>query len=217
MHLELNHLEPAALRLPQAGESCRYRLGALELLLERGRGGYTLLAHDGARSRTWRLGLDGGGSLWFACRLPRFPLRLRLRETVALAPGGRIRGYVTLPLVPQLLWRQPGEPDAALAELLPAELVAEWDAAHGEVAQQWQTPLLQRLPPPGDLRVAFSPVVLRNPTKEVQSPTNLPLRVADADLAVCRGHLLAPACRFRIEGAGDATLQARRAGPRSPA
>ena len=198
----LTHLEPAHLLRPERGSSSRFRLGRLELILEPVRGGYTLLCSDGSSARSWSLGLSPEGSLWIACRLPRWPLRIGLRETLALVPKSRVRGYLNVPLVPTLLWRRPGHADAQVCELLPNSLTAEWEESSSLVVQRVVSPFLQRMPLPEDQLRAVVPVTIRNDSESVQCPEALPLLLADEDLGACRQHLVARPQRLFVEGDG---------------
>ena len=198
----LSHLEPAQLPRPERGGSSRFRLGRLELILEPVRGGYTLLCSDGNSARTWSLGLAADGELWIASRLPRWPLRMGLRETLALVPKSRVRGYLNVPLVPTLFWRRSGHADAQVCELLPNSLTAEWEEASSMVVQRVVSPFLQRLPLPDDQLRAIVPVTIRNESESVQSPETLPLLLSDEDLGACRQHLVSRPQRLCVDGDG---------------
>lgn len=209
MDLTLSYLEAAPLPRPDRGGSQRFRLGRVELILEPVRGGYTLLCLDGSTARTWSLGLAAQGSLWLHCRLPRWPLRIGLRDTMVLVPRSRVRGYVSVPLVPTVLWRSDGRADSVVAELLPAALAAEWEDASGAVVQRSSSPFLQRLPLPDDQPRGLVPMTIRNDSDTVQSPESLPLSLRDDDLRVGRGHLVAPPRRLRIDEQGRVSTQLR--------
>lgn len=198
----LTHLEPAMLPRPDRGASSRFRLGRLELVLEPVRGGYTLLCLDGSGARTWSLGLSTDGELWIECRLPRWPLRLGLRETLALVPGARVRGYVQVPLVPTLSWRREGQRDCTVCELLPQSLAAEWEDASNQVVQRVDSPFLQRTPLPDEQLRAIVPISVCNRSDAVQSPERLPLALRESDLGSCRQHRIASPQRLVIEPSG---------------
>lgn len=206
MVLTLSHLEAAPLPLPARGQSQRFRLGRIELVLEPVRGGYSLLCLDGDAVRTWSLGLSNEGSLWLRCRLPRWSLRVTPKDTLVLVPRSRVRGYVQVPLVPTLLWRAPGRPDGVVAELLPGSLSAEWEDASGEVVLRWSSPFLQRLPLPDELPRAVVPLFVHNEGDAIASPDGLPVTVRDEEMRACRGHLVAAPRRLSIgEGGRIAT------------
>lgn len=178
---------------PDRGASTRVGLGRIELVLEQVRFGYALMVLDGQSTRTWSLGLAQDGELWLHCRVPRWPLRLSLHDTLVVVPGGRVRGYVQLPLVPTVVWRR-GEGDAAVeepvAELLPPMLSAEWDAAGGTCVQRWSSRLSARLPLATSDPRAVLPLTVRNTASRVASPESLPLLLHDHELRPCRGHLM---------------------------
>ena len=202
MDLLLSHLEPAHLPLPTRGSSARFRLGRMELILEPVRGGFTLLCLDGNAARTWSLGLHGEGQLWVQCKLPRWPLRVALRETLVLVPHSRVRGYVAVPLVPTLQWRTEHAAPATICELLPNALAAEWEDASAAVVQRVTSPFLQRTPLPDEQLRAIVPLFIRNDGDSVQSPDALPLQLREEQLRACRQHLIACPQRLRIGNDG---------------
>jgi hypothetical protein len=211
MELQLSHLRAAHLPRPQPGQSGRFRLGRVELVLEPVRGGYSLLCLDGTQARTWSLGLARDGELWLACRVPRWPLRIALKDTLVLVPKSRVRGYVHVPLVPTLCWRTPDGAEATVAELLPPLLSAEWDELRGTCTQSWTSPLFQRLPPADGEPRAMLPLTIRNDGPRMQSPESLPVALADAELQACRGHLVAPPRRLHL-GEREVTTSQRTRG-----
>src|SRR5262245_5114556 len=202
MELNLTHVQPWRLPLPVRGESVRGRLGRLELVLERGRGGFALLCLDGQEARSWSLGLVEGGELWLSCRVPRWPLRVALKDTLVLVPGARVRGYVHVALVPTLIWRAADGGEATVAELLPPQLFAEWDEAHGTCTQRWSSPFFQRLPPTDAEPRAVLPLTVRNMGNRMQSPETLPVSLRDQELKPCRGHVVAAPRRLCIDARG---------------
>lgn len=217
MVLTLSHLEPAPLPIPPRGSSQRYRLGRIELVLEPVRGGFSLLCLDGGTARTWSLGLSGHGELWLQCRLPRWPLRVTLKDTLVLVPHSRVHGYVQVPLVPTLVWRQPGRADGVVAELLPTALSAEWEEMSSAVVLRWSSPFLQRLPLPDELPRGIVPLRVRNDADAIQGPEALPVAVADDELRPCRGHLVASPRRLSLDDRGRITTSVRgRAGEVRP-
>lgn len=202
MVLTLSHLEPAPLPIPTRGTSQRFRLGRIELVLEPVRGGYSLLCLDGESARTWSLGLTGQGSLWLQCRLPRWPLRVSLKDTLVLVPRSRVRGYVQVPLVPTLVWRAPNRVDGVVAELLPAALSAEWEESSSAVVLRWSSPFLQRLPLPDDMPRGMVPLWIANRSEAIQGPETLPVSVHDDEMRPCRGHLVAAPRRLLLDDQG---------------
>ncbi len=217
MEVQLSHLRASPLPLPARGGSARFQLGRRELVLERGRGAFSLLCLDGTTARSWSLGLTGEGELWLACRVPRWPLRIALQDTLVLTPGGRVRGFVQAPLVPTLLWRVDDRADAIVAELLPSMLQAAWDDSRAEATQRWTSPFFQRLPPPDAEPRAVLPLTVRNDSQRMQSPESLPVSLRDHELAPCRGHLVAAPRRLRIGGDDGVTVELRGSRTESPA
>jgi hypothetical protein len=100
------------LELPSRGSSVRVALGDSELVFEAVRGGYALLWHAGREARRHVLGLKSSGRLSLELLPPSLPLRVLLRETITLAPGARIHGYVQVPLVPTLRWQDGDDEDS---------------------------------------------------------------------------------------------------------
>ena len=66
-----------------------------------------------------------------------------VRETLALVPKSRVRGYLNVPLVPTLIWRRAGHADAQVCELLPNSLTAEWEESSSLVVQRVVSPVFQ--------------------------------------------------------------------------
>jgi hypothetical protein len=210
MHVQLSHLHPSPLPRPEPGQSERFRLGHLELVLEPVRGGYSLLCLDGQSARTWTLGLAEQGELWIECRVPQWPLRVALKETLVLVPGGRVRGYVEVPLVPAISWRTADGAVADVAEMLPALLSTEWDDVRGTVTHRWTSPLFQRIPPAGAEARAVVPLALANCGPRMQSPESLPVQLTHGELQSCRGHLVASPRRLRFDADGQLQTTVRR-------
>lgn len=209
METQLTHLHPCPLPLPVRGGSARFRLGRAELILERGRGSFSLLWLDGRSARSWTLGLVDGGALSLSCRPPRWPLRIVLKDTLVLVPGSRVRGYVQAPLVPTIAWQHDGGPEAVVAELLPPLLSAEWDHGNGTCVQRWGSPLFSRLPPAGDQPAAVLPLIVRNPSTRMHSPESLPVSLRTDGLVPCRGHLVASPQRLSFAADGAITTAVR--------
>lgn len=196
---------------PARGGSTRLQSGGSELVLEATRGGYSLLWLDGREARRYALGLTANGTLGLALRAPRLPVRVVVRDTMALGPGARLRGYVQVPLVPTILWRDvDGEPQL-LAEFPRPDLAAEWDDREGTV-YRCVSPFHVRYPIPGDEPRATVPVWIGNPTDKVASPAFLPLQLADDDLLERRGGVSTMPRRLRWTGQGLQVVARRRAG-----
>lgn len=219
------HQRRTVLQRPTRGRATRIQLGRQELVLEAVRGGYVLLHHDGSAARRWSLGIPANGDLALVLRAPAHPLRITVRDSVTLAPRGRLRGYLTVPLVPTLLFcphaatsdstrDAPTAPEPSqeseLVTLLPATLAAEWRDETGCVqccASQW----LWRFPLPTDEPRAVVPIVLRSRASRPWTPTELALQLTDRDLHELRGSLVANPQRIDCDDRGTHT--ARRSWP----
>ena len=197
------------LQRPARGGSTRVRCGRSELVLEAARGGHSLLWLDGRQARRFAIGLDPTGQLSFALRAPHGPLRVVPRDVIALVPGGRLHGYVQLPLVPTILWHPRQGPARALLELAPRELAAEWDDREGAVFR-CTSPLHVRFPMRSGEPMVTVPVWIDNPTQAVASPPWLPLVIETADLLEARGTILVKPRRLRWNGEILAGVEARR-------
>lgn len=189
---------------PATGDSVRLRFGSSELVLECARGSHSLLWLDGREARRFALGLDRGGTLSLAQRTPRLPVRIAVRETITLAPGGRLRGYVQVPLVPTILWHPPAGAARVLIELPRRELIAEWDDRAGTVLRCTSS-LHVRFPMRSAEPRATVAVRLANPTDLVASPAYLPMQLDDAELVERRGTVVALPRRLRWTGETFAT------------
>ena len=174
---------------PQRGGSTRVQLGCNELVLESVRGGHSLLWLDGREARRFALGLDADGLLLLQLRAPRLPICVVPREVLSIVPGGRLRGYLQVPLVPTVVWQPVGGAAVPLVELPPRELGAEWDEGEG-ARFRCTSSLHVRFPMRSGEASAIVPVVLRNVGDEVVSPGHLPLQLTDEDLEELRGSLV---------------------------
>ncbi|MEM7199396.1 MAG: hypothetical protein AAF628_03965 [Planctomycetota bacterium] len=156
-----------AVALPRAGEVVTLERGGWQLVLEGARGGgVALLAHDGRRGERLVLGTPAEGTLALALVAPLLPLRVRLRERLALMPGTRLRGYVRAPLV-LLLGCGAGDNGAAnhaFYELRPASLRTAWcedNGVHGYVHVVESPFLLEHRAPRGEAEFLV-PLFLHN-------------------------------------------------------
>jgi hypothetical protein len=184
---------------PRRGASTRVQVGSSELVLEAVRGGHTLLWLDGREARRYALGLTADGDLSLELRAPRLPLRIVCREVLTLVPGGRLRGYVQVPLVPTIVWQPAGDAATALIELNPRELAAEWDDHEGAVFR-CASSLHVRLPMRSGEARASVPLWLRNDGDTALAPAFLPLRLLDGDLVELRGSLVVRPRRLQWTG-----------------
>jgi hypothetical protein len=177
------------LQRPARGGSSRVQVGSHELILERGRGGDSLLWSDGREARRHALGLPDRGELLLELRVPRLPVRVVARDQLILAPGGRLHGYVQVPLVPTLLLREPLGQQRVLIELPNRELAAEWDERAGHtfrVVSPWHLRFPMRS---GEPRVVV-PMWLRNRGDEVESPGDLAIDLTTTPLHELRGSIV---------------------------
>jgi hypothetical protein len=197
---------------PQRGGSTRVQLGSNELVLESVRGGHSLLWLDGREARRFVLGLDADGELTLQLRAPKLPVRIAPREVLAVVPGGRLRGYLQLPLVPTIVWRSSKGLEATLLELPPRDLAAEWDETDGTVYRCTSSlhvlfPMLSGEPK------ATVPIVIRNLGDEVLSPAFLPMQLRDADLVELRASLVVAPCRMTWNGQSWSTTKSSTVAP----
>lgn len=183
---------------PARGSASRVRVGNSELVLEHARGSHALLWSDGRHARRFVLGLEGNGALSVELRAPRLPVQVVPREAITIVPGGRVHGYVLVPLVPTLVWRR-ADVAQTLLELLPAELRALWDAALGHVHRTTSSWLV-RFPVLGGEPRAVVPVRLANRGSEPVCPAHLVLQLDDADLRALRGTIVVRPQRLAWHG-----------------
>lgn len=184
---------------PARGSATRVQLGAAELVLESVRGGHTLLWSDGRQARRYTLGLADEGQLTLQLKAPRLPVRVVTRDVLAVVPGGRLRGYVQVPLVPTLMWHDALGHGHALIELHPSELQAEWDDVVGHSFQS-PSPWHVRFPMRNGEPRAVVPIHLVNTGDTVLSPGHLGVTFADDELAMLRGCIVAAPRRLRWLG-----------------
>ncbi|MGC6486382.1 MAG: hypothetical protein ACON4Z_01950 [Planctomycetota bacterium] len=177
------------LDVPGHGDATRVQVGRAELVLENRRGSFSLLWSDGRDARRYVLGLTEAGELCVELRVPRLPLRCVPRDVVTLVPGARLQGYVTVPLVPTLVWRSGASAGEPLVEMLPDDLQGVWDEATGhafEVGVAW----LSRFPFRSGAAQAVVPLRLANAGDEVVSPAYLDVSLTDDALWELRGALV---------------------------
>ena len=184
------------LELPGHGEATRIQVGRAELVLENRRGSYSMLWSDGREARRFILGITGAGKLSVELRAPRLPLTCVPRDVLTMVPGARIRGYLTIPLVPTIVWRAQLEQPQSLVELIPSELEGTWDPESGHafrVGVDW----LSRFPFRSGAVQCVVPIRLCNAGDLVACPSSLELKIADDDLFELRGALIVRPRRLR--------------------
>ncbi len=187
------------LPIPARGASTRVRAGRFELILEGVRGGHSLLWVDGRDARRFALGLGTVGHLALELEAPVWPCRIVVRETLVVVPGGRIRGYVQVPLVPTVVGWTPTGTRVRMLELANTELAAEWDESIGttfRVASAWH----MRFPLQTGEPRATIPIAVRNRGRDVLMPADLPLSVQPQQLAPLRNGIVTAPRRLVWDG-----------------
>jgi hypothetical protein len=189
---------------PERRGSTRIHVGTLELILETARGAQVLICNDGRQARRWSLGLTADAALAAVFGAPAHPVHLTPPDVIALAPGGRVHGYVFVPLVPRIEIRRAGHGPELLAEILPAELSAEWDDTEGFLLRT-QSPFVLRQPVPSRLMRVVVPIVLRNRTGHTVQVDAIPVHLTESELRAQRGQWFAPPRRLTWVGSGRQT------------
>jgi hypothetical protein len=190
------------LPVPASGATAHVDIGRVQIVLERNRAGVALLAHDGQQGQRHYLGLPREGSLGVAVRAPEFRIRIRIQDSLTLAPDGRLRGYVSVPLPLKLFWEQPGGRTESLLEVMPRELRTAWmgEGPNGgymhEVTSRFY-PDLRGLTVRGGSLV---PIVLHNRSGRPLSPLEVIVSLRDRDLHECRGRIVAAPRRLVFNG-----------------
>jgi hypothetical protein len=184
---------------PGHGEACRVELGRSEIVLERCRGSFALLWSDGREARRYILGLSSTGQLSIELRAPRMPLQVVPRETITVVPGARLRGFVCLPLVPTVVWRDGVSKQQNLLELHPPALQGHWHEERGHVAQCSASWLVRFPFQSGEPQVVV-PLRIYNDQSEPACPGNLEMTITDDDLIELRGAILVSPKRLRWSG-----------------
>lgn len=188
------------IRVPRLGEAGRWRVGTDEWLVEASRGCTTVLWHAGREARRYVLGLPRDGFLELVLAPPAFAVHVQVRETMALAPHTRIRGYVQVPLTPRLDWIGDDGEASPLLDFPPEDLGTEWQ---GEaIVHTCVSPWFARFPAHGaDARVmATVPVHVRNTAADACSPHHLPISLAATELRELRQCLVAAPRRLSWNG-----------------
>lgn len=187
---------------PAHGQASRVQIGRAELVLENRRGSYSLLWSDGRQARRYVLGLSGTGQLQVELRAPRLPLVLVPREVLTVVPGARLRGYLTVPLVPTLVWRDGLAQPQTLLELLPKGLQGVWDEQRGH-AFRCGASWLTRFPFQTGEPQCVVPLRLVNDGAQPACPAQLDVHIGDDDLVELRGTIVVRPQRLRFDERGD--------------
>ncbi|MEZ5967292.1 MAG: hypothetical protein R3F56_25875 [Planctomycetota bacterium] len=179
--------------LPGPGETTRVERGRLHLLLEHKRGGYLLVTHDGVRSRRYWLGLPASGTLELRVRPPDHRVQVNVQEVLCLAPGGRLRGYVAVPVLHRLVWVRPDGSAQALVDLPPPDLQTAWlgEGEGGGYAHSAASPFFVERRGIDHELASLVPVSVRNDSDVVVRPPHLAITLRERDLLALDGRLLA--------------------------
>jgi len=197
--------QPPALQLsqpmprPGKGEAVRLELGQSELVLEQCAGSCSLLWSNGREARRYILGLSATGQLSLELRAPRVALSVVPREMITIVPRARLRGFLTLPLVPTVVWRDGVGKQQTLVELYPQALQGHWHESTGHVAQcsaSW----LVRFPFQGGEPQVVVPLRIYNDSQGPVCPGQLEMTISDDDLVELRGAILVRPKRLRWNG-----------------
>jgi len=179
--------------LPMLGETVRVERGRLHLLLERRRGGYLLVSHDGVSSRRFWLGLPHAGTLELRVRPPEHRVQVNVQDLLCLAPGGRLRGYVAVPVLHRLVWVRPDGIAQALVDLPPPDLQTAWlgEGEGGGYAHSAASPFFAERRGLGVDLGSLVPVSVRNDSDVVVRPPHLAITLRERDLWSLDGRVVA--------------------------
>lgn len=180
-----------ALDVPGPGRACKVQKGRLQIVLEQGRSGYTLVTHDGDAGRRYLLGVPDVGQLWLLAAAPPHRLVIELRDTVALAPGGRLRGYAAVPLLHRVVWASEMGVEKSMVEILPRELTTSWLGDEGGYEHRVVSRFYSARAVPGEPTMALVPLVLCNRSRESVVPAEAVVHLQDGHLHVLRGRIIA--------------------------
>lgn len=184
---------------PSHGAASRVQLGRAELVLERSRGSYSLLWSDGREARRYVLGLSASGQLSVELRAPRLPLHVVPRELITIVAGARLRGFLCVPLVPTVVWRDGVGQPQTLIELHPPALQGHWHEETGHAlrcAASWIT----RFPFQSGEPQVVVPMRIYNDCSEPACPGEFELNITDDDLIELRGTIIVRPKRLRWSG-----------------
>ncbi|MHC4814039.1 MAG: hypothetical protein ACYTKC_19965 [Planctomycetota bacterium] len=173
-----------SLPIPEEGQTVRISKGPLNLVLHKQRGALCLLTHEGEHEKRHLLGLPKSGHLELHARAPEHRIRVHVTDTMTLAPGGRIRGYVAVALPHRLVWRRPNGKAEPLLEVLPRDLKTSWlgEGTGGGYIHETESAFhLQRNEVRADI-FAMVPVLLLNACEHTLSPVELTVSLRDRDL-----------------------------------
>lgn len=186
-----NSLMCATLEVPGPGGATHLQRGPWQFVVERCRGGLELLAHDGRGKQRWLVGMRGDGVLEVWARAPRRPVHVRLDDALTLAPRGRLRGYIAVPLPHEVVWRQVDGVREAIAELTPRTLQTAWHGPQIGYAHEVASRFFLDVTASREEGAAMVPVVLHNASERPVAPETVWLGVHAADLRELRGRIVA--------------------------
>lgn len=184
---------------PSHGSASRVQLGRAELVLENARGSYSLLWSDGREARRYVLGLSTSGQLSVDLRAPRMPVHIVPRELLTIVPGARLRGFLCVPLVPTVVWRDGVDKPQTLIELHPTSLQGHWQEDSGHAFRSSASWMVRFPFQTGEPNVVV-PVRVYNDDPEPACPGQLEVSITDDDLIELRGAILVRPRRLHWDG-----------------
>ena len=188
------------LPIPPVGERAHFKKGRLELVLESSRGGLCLVTPKPEPSRRHFLGLPRDGFLELTVRAPEHRVRVHLQDRVTLASGGRLHGYLTVPLPHRLVWRRPDGETEPLLDVNPRELQTSWLGEGKDGGYILETESAFHLDRRGIrvATVALVPVVIANRCDHAVSPEDLTISIRDGDICELDGQIITAPRRLYI-------------------
>lgn len=193
-----------SLAVPAVGEQATIQKGPLKLILRHEHGGVCLLTPHPERPQRHVLGLPGEGWLELAAHAPEYRVRVHLTDRMSLAPGGRVHGYLTVPLPHRLSWCRSNTRKDALLEVAPKELRTSWLGEGPDGGYQHETESAFHLTRRGLAAetVALVPVFVANHTGAVVSPEVLTVSLRDRDMRELDGQIITSPRRLQFDEPG---------------
>jgi hypothetical protein len=181
----------ATLPVPAPGATTHLQRGPWQIMVERTRGGLEVLAHDGRSKHRWLVGMRGDGELEVCARAPRRSVHVQISDALSLAPGGRLRGYVAVPLPHEIVWHDAGGARETIAELVPRTLQTAWHGAEIGYAHEVTSRFFLDATASREEGAAMVPVVLHNASERPIAPATVWLGLHATDLRELRGRIVA--------------------------